>query len=237
MTRPDRRATGAAVSAVVALALAACAGRPVRTDGGSGGSVVEIVLLEPAPAADRAADAPPPDTAPEVAPPPLEPAAAALDPSAAVPGESHLRGLHPALAERAVALVRALAADGIAVKIIFGYTPYTPRKRSGPGGWSSWHEFGLAFDLNLEPYKSLGAARARFADDAPRWARIGAVASDLGLVWGGAWRSSYDPFHFEWHPGADPVINKQDLAAFLRLAGKRGREYQRVWSLYPAPAR
>ncbi|MCA9518292.1 MAG: M15 family metallopeptidase, partial [Myxococcales bacterium] len=78
----------------------------------------------------------------------------------------------------------------------------------------------------------MGDAKKHFAEDAEIWARIGAVAQELGLVWGGSWRSSYDPFHFEWHPGDDAVINKQDLARFLRAAGKRGKDVEAVWRLY-----
>ncbi|MFO0744339.1 MAG: M15 family metallopeptidase [Myxococcota bacterium] len=220
-------------AAALALALGACATAPARD--GVGASVVEIVMLDPpAEAEGAAAAAGGPAEAGTGGPvetrAPVEPTAPEL------PRADVLPGVHPALRERAAELVRRLAAEGIAVKLIFGYTRYVPRKRTGPGGWASWHEFGLAFDLNLAAYKSLGEAKKHFGPDADKWRRIGALSAELGLVWGGAWRTSYDPFHIEWHPGDDSVINRQDLAAFLRLAGKDGRDYTKVWSLYPASA-
>lgn len=153
--------------------------------------------------------------------------------SAEVRGRGHLDRVAPAVRWRGLELHRRLAAEGIHVRFIFGYTPYSKRKHKGPGGWASWHMFGLAFDLNLEGRASMADAKRHFRDDADIWARVGEVARELGLVWGGSWRSSYDPFHFEWHPGDDAVINKRDLARFLRVAGKRGLNCAAVWRLYP----
>ncbi len=152
-----------------------------------------------------------------------------------VPGARHLGDLHPALRSRALLLFQRARAEGIEVTFIFGYTPYVPRKRTGPGGWATWHQFGLAFDLNLADRRDLADGRRHFTSDAPRWQRLGAIAGELGLAWGGAWRSSYDPFHFEWHPGDDSVISKDDLRRFLALAGPRAERFREVWPLYPEP--
>ncbi|MCC6619972.1 MAG: M15 family metallopeptidase [Deltaproteobacteria bacterium] len=149
-------------------------------------------------------------------------------------GTGIFKGSHPIMRDLAVQLVERLRAEGIHVKLLMGYTPYVARKKTGPGGWASWHEFGLAFDLNLAKRKSLADAKKHFAQDERTWKRIGAIAEELGLVWGGGWRSTYDPFHFEWHPGHDSVINKDDLKSFLKLAGKKGRHYQKVWTLFDA---
>lgn len=241
------------------LAVAGCPSAPERR---GGGSVVEIEYLEPLDPETSTVSHSTVPAAPEGTPealessldqgseanPPAHPPSQRS--SVTFPGQSEensgsealshsgistvafLPGTHPAMRKAAAELVRRLAAEGIAVKLIFGYTPYSPRKRTGPGGWASWHEFGLAFDLNLTHRKSLGDAKKHFVDDDATWRRIGAVAAEVGLVWGGSWRTTYDPFHFEWHPGHDSVINKDDLRQLLKLAGKRGKNYQRTWGLF-----
>ena len=208
----------------------------------TGGSVIEIVeVTPPEPEVVRVPRSrpPPPDSQP-VPPAAVEAGSHPVPAPARVatplpPSGGLLAGVHPELRRRAQELLDRLEAEGIHVKLLMGYTPYVARARTGPGGWASWHEFGLAFDLNLTKRNGLGDAKAHFDDDGPTWVRIGAIAAEVGLVWGGIWRSSYDPFHFEWHPGADSVINKQDLAAMLRLTGRDGRDYQKAWALYDAP--
>lgn len=213
----------------------------VTTQGASsGGSVIEIIEVD-APEGELVAHVRPVDTVAPDADVEVEPDVEVdpeedEEPELTPPPKGHvLEGLHPELKKRGLALLERLHAEGIHVKLLMGYTPYKKRTRIGPGGWANWHEFGLAFDLNLTKRKSLSDAKAHFDADAKVWARVGAIALELGLVWGGSWRSSYDPFHFEWHPGADAVINKQDLAAMLRLTGKNGKKYQRAWALYDSP--
>ncbi len=53
---------------------------------------------------------------------------------------------------------------------------------------------------------------------------------------GGIWRT-YDPFHFEWHPGHDAWISKDDLRGFLELAGPRAEAYRETWPLFPLSPR
>lgn len=190
--------------------------------------------------------------------PPLAEPFADVDPdalAAMAPGAGVLRDLHPGVRERALRLY-ALARDaGIELRFIHGYAPYRPRKRRGPGGMATWHNFGLAFDVNLAQRTSMADAKAHFDADRAIWATVGELAEGLGLVWGGGWRSTYDPFHFEWHPcpdgspsyrprrgeprpiGCSAVITREDLAVFLKLAGKRGKNYRRVWTLYESAPR
>lgn len=167
-------------------------------------------------------------------------------PTAAVPGSSaaaeapigvrHLDRLHPHLRHLALELHRRAVAAQIPMRFIHGYAPYAPRTKMGPGGMANWHQFGLAFDILINDRKSITDGKRHFAEDDPQWRVIGAIADEIGLVWGGSWRSSYDPFHFEWHPGDDSVINKDDLARLLKKAGRDGKDLEAVWTLYPAPA-
>jgi len=231
--------SGALIGVALALALAACTPRDAEVRRSR--SLVEIVYLDvdeahaeadlahgPVDQASTDASAAVADPDPDADVPDDE----ALGPIPPPPGTGIFKGSHPIMRDRALQLVERLHAEGIHVKLLMGYTPYVARKKTGPGGWASWHEFGLAFDLNLAKRKGLADAKKHFDQDARTWKRIGAIAEELGLVWGGSWRTTYDPFHFEWHPGHDSVINKDDLRSFLKLAGKQGRHYQRVWSLF-----
>jgi len=162
--------------------------------------------------------------------------AAPVEPAASPPpaeGGRLLEPLNPQLRKRAILLYERLAAVGIHVRFIHGFAPYKKRRRMGPGGMANWHNFGLSFDLNLTHRRSMSDSKAHYADDKAIWDKIGEIARDVGLVWGGHWRSSYDPFHFEWHPGHDSVINQQDLKSFLKVAGPTAKRWQRVWTLFP----
>jgi hypothetical protein len=150
------------------------------------------------------------------------------------PGVRHLERLHPELRALAIELHRRALVAGVPFRIIHGYAPYKPRKTMGPGGMANWHQFGLAFDVLIAGRKDIGDGKRHFTEDAAAWKVLGAIALELGLVWGGVWKSSYDPFHFEWHPGDDPVINPQDLRRLLRKAGPDGKDVEAVWELYPA---
>jgi hypothetical protein len=146
-------------------------------------------------------------------------------------GQEHLDGVHPHLRELALELHRRADARGIPFRIIFGYTPYTPRARPGLGGMATWHQFGLAFDVLIAGRRDLADGKRHLPEDDADWRRLGAMAQELGLVWGGIWRT-YDPFHFEWHPGDDSTISATDLKRMLSLAGPRGKDVRAVWSLY-----
>lgn len=150
-------------------------------------------------------------------------------------GKRHLERLHPEIRRLALELYRRAVAAGVPFRIIHGYAPYKPRKGMGPGGMANWHQFGLAFDVLIKDRRDIGDGKRHFADDDADWKVLGDIAIELGLVWGGVWKSSYDPFHFEWHPGDDPVINPQDLKRLLGKAGPDGKNVEAVWELYPAP--
>lgn len=183
---------------------------------------------------------PPGENSPPMPAPPAPAVIPAVFPAVipdAPPGARHLDGLHPHLAHLARQLHREAVAAGVPFRVIFGYTPYTRRARPGPGGMATWHQFGLAFDVLIADRKDIGDGKRHFAEDAAAWRTLGAIAERLGLVWGGSWRSSYDPFHFEWHPGDDSVINREDLRRLLALAGPDGKDYRATWSIYPAPSR
>ena len=127
--------------------------------------------------------------------------------------------------------MRRAAAEGIGLTFISGYRPYRPKRRSG-GTLASWHSFGNAFDLNLSDRAGMVEALEHFESDRSRWEKIGAIAKELGLIWGLQWGKK-EVFHFEWHPGQPSGIRAKTLRRLLKLAGPRGKHYRKTWSLYP----
>ncbi len=180
------------------------------------------------------AEGPPkPQAEPKPQPPNVEAPTAVPTSVGEARGGRLLVGSHPEVVRLALTLYAQAQAEGIEVVFISGYRKFTPRKRGARGGWASWHNFGLAFDLNLTRRKGMSDAKAHWDEDRAQWDRLGALGRALGLVWGGDFRTP-DIFHFEWHPGHDAWINPDDLRSFLALAGPDGKRYERVWSLFPA---
>jgi hypothetical protein len=100
-------------------------------------------------------------------------------------------------------LIRVCKASGIELAIVESYR--TPAKQaeyfamgrkytSSPGG-KSRHQYGLAVDV--VPIVDSGAVW----NNHRLWRKIGQAGERLGLRWGGRWRVTYDPGHFEWSGG------------------------------------
>lgn len=64
----------------------------------------------------------------------------------------------------------------------------------------SKHQDGLAIDV--VPYAVYEAAdrsndKLLWDTRSPLWTRLGLIGEQLGLTWGGRWKSPHDPGHFE----------------------------------------
>jgi peptidoglycan L-alanyl-D-glutamate endopeptidase CwlK len=66
--------------------------------------------------------------------------------------------------------------------------------KAQPG--SSWHNFGLAFDV-----APLVNGRPAWPNDEALWDLIGRYGKAAGLDWGGDFLTIKDRPHFEYHPG------------------------------------
>jgi hypothetical protein len=118
--------------------------------------------------------------------------------------ERNLATLDPTTAKLAREHLRCLAAEGYTFKITSGTRTFTEQAalyakgRTAPGPkvtnakpGSSWHNFGLAYDLTL------------FQGDKnpvwehPAYAVAGRIGKELGLRWGGDFKSIVDRPHFE----------------------------------------
>jgi len=126
-----------------------------------------------------------------------------------------LSDLHPIVAEMARKLVEEAAASGLELLVtstlrtfdeqaeLFAQGRTKPGKivtNAKPG--ASWHNFGLAFDV-----VPLIAGKAVW--NSPRWAEIGAMGKEVGLGWGGDFKSFKDLPHFEFHPDLTIALANQ----------------------------
>jgi D-alanyl-D-alanine carboxypeptidase len=91
--------------------------------------------------------------------------------------------------------------------------------RAGPG--RSWHNYGVAADIAYLPNP---AQPPQAYDDA-----VGRIAESYGLIWGGRFRSLYDPTHVELHPVPAPSFGT------LIAVSQRGTQLRSVWDLLGLP--
>ncbi|MDB5982832.1 MAG: peptidase [Pseudomonas sp.] len=122
----------------------------------------------------------------------------------------------------AVALIQKAAANGITIKIISGLRTYAEqdalyaqgRTTDGPvvtdaKGGESNHNFGTAFDVGV--FES-----NKYLDDSPKYKAVGVLGSDLGLEWGGNWKTIKDQPHFQLRPSWAASMTEGKMLAELR---------------------
>lgn len=149
--------------------------------------------------------------------PPI-PDIASVDPRS----EKAIATLQPQVRPIARALVQKAAQSGICIKIICGFRTYAEQDalyaqgRTAPGnivtkarGGYSNHNFGIAFDIGVfEGNKYLG--------DSPKYKAVGVIGTDLGLEWGGNWKTLADQPHFQLRPLWASDIKESEMLAQLR---------------------
>ncbi|HEX5314257.1 MAG TPA: M15 family metallopeptidase [Gammaproteobacteria bacterium] len=136
--------------------------------------------------------------------------------------EKNIATLLPEVQPYARALIGKAAAVGITIKVISGTRSYAEQDalyaqgRSAPGpivtnakaGYSN-HNFGLAFDIGVfEGNKYLA--------ESPKYKAVGALGIEIGLSWGGSWKSFQDQPHFELRPAWAKNLSESQMLAALR---------------------
>ena len=121
-----------------------------------------------------------------------------------------LQALHPYFRDKVAELIKVCKAGGITLAIVESYR--TPAKQAqyyamgnqytNTAGGHSRHQYGLAVDV--VPIVNSVAVW----NNARLWKKIGLAGERLGLRWGGRWRITYDPGHFEWSGG----LSREDLS-------------------------
>jgi len=127
------------------------------------------------------------------------------------------------------ALVRKAAAQGITIRVIGGTRTYAEQDalyakgRTLPGrivtnarGGYSNHNFGIAFDIGV-------FEGSDYLDDSPLYKVVGSLGMELGLDWGGSWKSFRDDPHFELRPDWAKDLSESDMLAELRERTASGR--------------
>lgn len=149
--------------------------------------------------------------------PPAE-AIEAVDPRS----EKMIATLLPEVQPIARTLVQKAALGGIRVKIISGLRSYEEQDalyaqgRTAPGaivtkvrGGHSNHNFGIAFDVGVFEGNS-------YLPESPKYKAVGVIGMDLGLEWGGNWKTFMDEPHFQLRPIWAAGIPEREMLAALR---------------------
>jgi len=121
------------------------------------------------------------------------------------------------------ALVQKAASSGITIKILSGLRTYEEQDalyakgRTAPGhivtkarGGYSNHNFGIAFDIGVFEGN-------KYLPDSPKYKAVGVLGVDLGLEWGGNWRTIVDQPHFQLRPAWASDITEKQMLAELRV--------------------
>jgi peptidoglycan L-alanyl-D-glutamate endopeptidase CwlK len=155
--------------------------------------------------------------------PPAE-AIEAVDPRS----EKSIATLLPEVQPIARALVQKAAQSGIQIKILSALRTYAEQDalyaqgRTKPGakvtnarGGYSNHNFGIAFDVGVfEGTKYLG--------ESVKYKAIGVLGIELGLEWGGNWKTIVDQPHFQLRPEWAGNITEKEMLAELRDRAANG---------------
>jgi peptidoglycan L-alanyl-D-glutamate endopeptidase CwlK len=143
--------------------------------------------------------------------------------------EKVIATLLPEVQPFARALVTKAAADGITIKVISGLRTYDEQNdlyaqgRTKPGGivtnargGFSNHNFGIAFDVGV-------FEGSQYLDESPKYKAVGVLGMDLGLEWGGNWKSIQDEPHFQLRPKWAGDLSERDMLAELRSRKESGK--------------
>ena len=148
--------------------------------------------------------------------------------------EKNIETLLPEVRPIARALVQKAKQSGIQIKILSALRTYAEqdelfakgRTKPGPkvtnarGGFSN-HNFGIAFDVGVfEGTKYLG--------DSVKYKAVGALGMDLGLEWGGSWKTIVDQPHFQLRPKWAESLNEREMLAELRNRTDEGQSIYNV---------
>src|SRR5262245_1518876 len=136
--------------------------------------------------------------------------------------EKNIATLLPAVQPIARALVQKAALTGIRIKVISALRTYEEQDdlyaqgRTKPGdivtnakGGYSNHNFGIAFDIGVFEGN-------KYLPESPKYKAVGALGIDLGLEWGGNWKSIVDQPHFQLRPAWASDLSEREMLAQLR---------------------
>lgn len=138
--------------------------------------------------------------------------------------EASIATLHPKVRSYARSLVSRAAQHGIEIKVISGLRTYAEQDAlfakggvtKARGGYSN-HNFGIAFDVGV-------FSGGKYLGESPAYKAVGALGRDLGLEWGGDWKSFTDEPHFQLRPTWAKSLKESDMLAELRKRKANGTD-------------
>jgi peptidoglycan L-alanyl-D-glutamate endopeptidase CwlK len=143
--------------------------------------------------------------------------------------EKVIATLLPEMQPIARALVQKAAYNKSNIKIISGFRSYAEQGalyaqgRTAPGkivtnskaGYSN-HNFGIAFDVGVFEGSS-------YLADSPKYKAVGVLGMDLGLEWGGNWKTIVDQPHFLLRPDWAMSMTEKQMLTELRARVRDGK--------------
>lgn len=156
--------------------------------------------------------------------------------------EQNIGVLHPRVQPYARTLVQKAAAAGITIKVISGLRSYAEQSAlylqphdgkdndgdgrvdeadeqvtKAPAGHSN-HNFGLAFDIGIFD-------GPKYIANSPLYKAVATIGLDLGLEWGGNWKSPIDEPHYQLRPAWAKSMSESLMLAELRRLKDSGRDF------------
>jgi peptidoglycan L-alanyl-D-glutamate endopeptidase CwlK len=136
--------------------------------------------------------------------------------------EKVIATLHARVQPYARALYFKAREHGLTINVISGLRSYAEQDalyaqgRTAPGnvvtnaraGYSN-HNFGIAFDIGL-------FERNEYLGESPMYKAVGTLGEELGLEWGGNWRTLVDQPHFQLRPAWSIGLSQSRLLSGLR---------------------
>lgn len=145
--------------------------------------------------------------------------------------EQVIATMQPEVRPYARALVLKARSAGITIKVISGLRTYEEQNalyakgRSKPGrivtnarGGYSNHNFGIAFDIGVFD-------GSKYVPESPRYKAIGALGVELGLEWGGNWKTIKDEPHFQLRPKWAVGRPEKEMLTELRSRKESGKQF------------
>jgi peptidoglycan L-alanyl-D-glutamate endopeptidase CwlK len=144
--------------------------------------------------------------------------------------EKVITTLRPDVRPYARALFFKARDKGININIISGTRTFEEQDRlyaqgrtaggqkvtNASGGYTK-HTFGIDFDIGV-------FWGNRYLPESPLYKAVGALGMELGLDWGGSWKSIVDQPHFELRPAWAADMSERDMLAELRSRRTSGED-------------
>ncbi len=152
--------------------------------------------------------------------------------------EGNIATLHPLVRPFARALIEKAAGQGIIIKVTSGTRSFAEQDdlyaqgRTKPGrivtnvrGGYSNHNFGIAFDVTIFNGSSDPEKAKTPVFESSLYKVVGALGTEVGLEWGGNWKTIVDEPHFQLRPGWASDMSESKMLADLRQRKAAGEDY------------